>query len=719
MRILTAAVILAFMSTTSSGQSTTVTKADAPKCSASQQRDWILATKDMLGMVGQDSNQASLGSVPVNRIWRKNWWPLQDKKIPMCGRLHHFDWHAGDVVSGEDEQDWNNFLIPTGIFHQIFQDGFPADTSQVWKCGEEYCMEAEITPNSKFYENQWWSKKMKTAQLTGKELCAYGPFVEEEWHGKRPEIHPSELYWWDDGDSRWMLLQEDASQRFDERGHYANLKQAPSGWQPWAQAPRHAEFRIAFELDGSRMQANYFINERNSFNAEIVEPPDPKVHTLKFDETAVTVTEVGAVSEHIKVSFVDLCLTEPNKLQGYVAIAAAVGLEKASGAGGHEMLEITTTPVAGSAPTTEESSVVVRAETPSLTIVNGQASEIGNLLLQARPSGLPSGNVSRFGLSGLAGSAVGKNLSLPATGGREELRGIDAVKGTRLEIETQSGEKKTLEIPPLGLAMSIKQQPSPPSAIEAAPANTAALVKVAGGEYRSDVVLKSLQHKELRLAIAVHYAPLDNGEINAEDSSPFSERLNSVLAKNDPSQITKALGTMHPFKAEWKFEGLEFFPDGTSKPFPVVLNGPSTENQIGTRWHSQSLNPTLDVEFPSGNGRLFKVVAIGIYTDRSGATGRISNEIWNQEILSPLMAIDDLLNAVVSISGLTESAKNALLATKYNVVDPMEYLGNADARRADLLRLQAERVSQTGRVSIADFRDLVSKAKSLSAGISQ
>ena len=164
MRILVATVVLALVSPSSSAQNVVVSQSDTPKCSATQQRDWNLTTKDTLGIIGRDSKQTSLGSVPVNRILRKNWWPLQSTKIPICGKLHHFDWHSGDVLTSEDEQDWNNFLIPSAAFQQIFQEGLPSDKSQVWKCGEEYCMEAEITPNSKFYENQWWSKKTKISQ---------------------------------------------------------------------------------------------------------------------------------------------------------------------------------------------------------------------------------------------------------------------------------------------------------------------------------------------------------------------------------------------------------------------------------------------------------------------------------------------------------------------------------------------------------------------------
>jgi hypothetical protein len=719
MRVVAATVVLSLLSSTSFAQEVAVRQSDAPTCSATQQRDWDLTMRDTLGIIGNDLEQPSLGSLPANRIGRRNWWPLQGQKMPICGRLHHFDWHSGDPFTSADEEDWNNFLIPSDAFQQVFQDNFPADKSQVWKCGDEYCMEAEITPNSKFYENQWWSKKMKKAQLTGKELCAYGPFVEEEWHGKRPEIHPSELYWWKDDESHsyWMLLQEDASGRFDKPQDYANVGHAPPKWQPWAHTPRSAEFRLAFKLDGSHQNATYFINELSSFHAKTVVPSDLKAHSLKFGESTLSATEVGSANEHIKLSFVDLCLTDSNKLQGYLAIKTAVGLEKSPKSGGQELLEITSTQLPVTGPGIEESYAPLRAETPSLNNLNGQPHEVGTLSL---PLSVPSAEkITKIDADNSNETAAGRSVLLFGTGARENIQGVDAIKGAELEVETQSGEKKQLEIPPLGLALAIKQQVSVPTGTGVAGPDTAALVKAAGGNFQSNLALDTVQYKEVELVLGIHYAPVESGEVRAEDNSPFSERLNAVLVKNDPSEIKKALGTLYPFKAEWKFEGREYFPDGTSKEFPVVSNGPASESQIGTHWHSRTMNPTVAVEFPQGKGRLFRVEAIGTYVDPSGAKGEITNEIWNQEILSPRAAVDNLLNVVASVVGLTDVEKKALMGPKANVFGPLEYLADPDVRRSDLLRLKAQRASQNGRVSIEDFRDLVSKAKALAVNTSQ
>jgi hypothetical protein len=708
-------VILA-VSIQSATQEIVVSPTNTQKCSAAQQRDWDLTTKDTLGVIGHDLIRTSLGSVPVVRIFKKNWWPLQDVKMPICGTLHHFDWHSGDVFTSADEEDWNNFLVPSAAFQQVFQDALPADKSLVWKCDGEYCMEAEITPSSKFYENQWWSKKAKKAALAGKQICAYGPFVEEEWHGKRPEIHPSELYWWRDNDiqSYWLLLQEDASGRFDKEGSYANRKGAPATWKPWALAPRGAEFRLAFTLDESNKAEMYFVNERSSVYAKSLVPPDPIKHTLKFGGGSVEVTEAGGVNKHVKVTFADLCLVDENTLHGYVAITTAVGLEKAPESGGQELLEITSKPVPPAIPFSQSNASLI-AGTPNLIDLGGQPREIGDLSPNLSTHGKPllAEGVAKISLIGGGGELPSENAAKSKIAGHRIAQSVDAIKGAELEVQMQSGEKKQIEIPPLGLALSIKEKAALGPATTGTSTPDSALARAIVGEVHHNLDLRTVQHKEVQLILGIQYAPRESGEVRAEDSSPFSERLNKLLVAKDPIQIKKTLGSQHPFKAAWKFEAWELFADGSSREFLVVPNAVATDGQIGTRWHSHTMNPSLVVEFPTGRGRLFKVVATGTYTDPSGASGNITNEIWNQEILSSLAEVDRLLDSVAAASGLTEEQRKALVGPRKATTNALDYLADPVVRRSNLLRLQAQRASQTGHVSIEEFRDLVSKVKSL------
>jgi hypothetical protein len=475
---------------------------------------------------------------------------------------------------------------------------------------------------------------------------------------------------------------------------------------------------LAFELDASRGGATYFINERNSLNALSLVPPDQAKHLLKFGENSLEVIGVGAANQHMKVSFVDLCLTDSKKLAGYVAIATAVGLEKSPRSGGQELIEITSTQTPIIAPAIQESYVTLFAQTPSLIGSTGKEREIGDLSLRANRTGkaLAEG-IAKISVIGADENSSAENSQFSKTPERKMVQRVDAIKGATLEIEMESGEKKQIEIPPLGLALSIKQEVPAAPGTKGASSDREVLIRAVGGEFRPDVALETLQHHQIQLVLGIHYAPVEEGEIKAEDSSPFSAKLNALLLKNDPEQIRKALGSTYPFKAEWKFEAWEFFPDGTSKEFPVALNAPATEERIGTSWRARTMNPAVVVEFPPGKGRLFKTLAIGRYIDPSGATGKITEEIWNQEILVRPADWNGLLNTVAVLGGLTDSQRQALIRPEDVKPDPLEYLANPGMRRADFLKLQAERASQTGHVSIQDFRELLSKAKLLATNM--
>src|SRR5437660_3134907 len=69
-----------------------------------------------------------------------------------------------------------------------------------------HCLEMEITPGKEAYQNYFFDKADLNASgaksaLEGQTLCFYGPWVNDEVHGTHPEIHPSELLWWQEKDN--------------------------------------------------------------------------------------------------------------------------------------------------------------------------------------------------------------------------------------------------------------------------------------------------------------------------------------------------------------------------------------------------------------------------------------------------------------------------------------------------------------------------------------
>jgi hypothetical protein len=101
--------------------------------------------------------------------------------------------------------------------------------------------------------------------LYDRTACVFGPFVADTAHAALAEIHPAQLYWWNerldaepvasetrppfapDGPFALFLIQ-DASNRYTQNHHFV-LKDAPpegSDWRPWAYGPLEGVYDVAF-----------------------------------------------------------------------------------------------------------------------------------------------------------------------------------------------------------------------------------------------------------------------------------------------------------------------------------------------------------------------------------------------------------------------------------------------------------------------------------------
>lgn len=98
--------------------------------------------------------------------------------------------------------------------------------------------------------------------LYNEQVCVYGPFVADTAHAALAEIHPAQLYWWNerpgpangkrspfDADGPFALfLIQDGSNRYTQPHHFV-LENAPpenSDWRPWAYGPLEAVYDVAF-----------------------------------------------------------------------------------------------------------------------------------------------------------------------------------------------------------------------------------------------------------------------------------------------------------------------------------------------------------------------------------------------------------------------------------------------------------------------------------------
>jgi hypothetical protein len=258
------------------------------------------------------------------------------------------------------EFDFNHFIIPNSAHAFILEDvKLIADPDDVYDCaGTDNCVEVEITPPEDFFSNPWFYPREAASgpysSLIGSNLCVYGPWVWEEAHGNRPEIHPSELYWWSrlvggvpGGPRRYylMLLQDD-SNRFDRKENFDVSDPPPGWWRPWSAFPRTGEFKIAFELNPIASSLSFGIREVEPWKKNVVTARDPpafedaddgKEHAIEYHGRIVlTAKEMQPRDDDIGVRFVDVCRNATDtRLQGYISITSKVGTSDRGGEGYH------------------------------------------------------------------------------------------------------------------------------------------------------------------------------------------------------------------------------------------------------------------------------------------------------------------------------------------------------------------------------------------------
>lgn len=213
---------------------------------------WFAVDDTQLGVNAVDTANRKIGPNIAKRSFvGLNWYPLDRFQHVLIGEVDHYGFFDGTGA----EADWNIFIKPTSAFSFVLDDALPnADLSQVHRCRRTsgFCLEAEVTPDEHLYDNPFFPKT-GLSPLVGHDIGVYGPWVAEEAHGWRPEIHPSQALWWRDpapGSSRQNVLNEyhlmvvqDDSNRFDRTDNFSG-----DIVRPWSKPPIDMLFRIAVRV---------------------------------------------------------------------------------------------------------------------------------------------------------------------------------------------------------------------------------------------------------------------------------------------------------------------------------------------------------------------------------------------------------------------------------------------------------------------------------------
>jgi hypothetical protein len=328
--------------------------------------EWNDATTNSFGVAGEDP----FGNTIYNYAARNpqfaqgapfTWYPIQGDKRTLCGTLDDFYfWNKRDSL---DEADWNLNIIPLAPrYNYLIEDakGQPGVNLEDWKrcrgSQEPDCLQAEITPDESLYDFNWFNANTGRSPLKGKCLCVYGPWVTDNEHGARPEIHPSELLWWKESpistcgawsstlNGTYLMLQQDDSNRFDRYYSYDNYSYPPQGpfnfcWRPWSAYPRTGKFKLAFRVNTlatSPQNLSFSIDKNRNVNMNPHDATDGGEHTLVYKgRPLLTVRETGE-DGYVQVGFENLFRrteAEGEVLYGFVTLTSSVGINDRGGEG--------------------------------------------------------------------------------------------------------------------------------------------------------------------------------------------------------------------------------------------------------------------------------------------------------------------------------------------------------------------------------------------------
>ncbi|WP_430408466.1 FG-GAP repeat domain-containing protein [Kordia sp.] len=321
---------------------------DCADCTTTQNDRLITVMGEMLGIDGGDPIgdfiSTAVALKPV--VWGRNWYPIRGTREILCGTLESYGVTEGvfDNIRGAREFDWNININPNPIFERLIDEVRPyrERSDNEWKtCNGEPCMEAEVTPPTALNDFHYFmTEEDRTFLIEGEQqICVYGPWVREEVHGNRPEIHPSELLWWENANgSKVMVIVKDASNRFGESN---NFKDKPEIFIPWASGPMVKQFKIAFSVEvgaeteqytldiGRKHLANTFKNE--SISKDVL--AGRRYGLEKNGQIPILVIESVKADRYLGVTFDSVCYNaETNRLQGYILVKAQIGNRDALGA---------------------------------------------------------------------------------------------------------------------------------------------------------------------------------------------------------------------------------------------------------------------------------------------------------------------------------------------------------------------------------------------------
>jgi hypothetical protein len=699
-----------------------VTTETCHRCRDIDDGNWNFVTTNQLSIRGNDPVGPYAGSWPAEKFgFINDWYPQSVRKTTLCGTLDEFHfynpWYSGD------EADWNNMFLPDPPYQyqvdEVAARHTPNSSDWPHASNGRYYVEAEVTPDESYYDNPWFPSTGVlpiASPLEGHKLCTYGPWVAEKVHSYKPEIHPSEQYWWRSEASGYLLAVQDDSNRFDRRSNYDFDGDAtPSWWRAWSAVPRTATFDIAFSLSTLLGAATITITEdavRENVLNDPVDADDGTIHAFEYNgRVLLRVVEGGFSDSHLKVEFVQYCRDSNDlEIRGYVRLTTKFGSDDRGGEGYH-LLRFTEEPQPGRigphaavispaelAPVAVEPSADPKSIHP--ISVSGKPMIVATLKVNT----VPTRRSSPQDLLVVARTVVGaekipqQKLGKPV---RQTPVTIPITRPATLRLKLASGRLISFALPQVRPTPSIDAT----RALNTTPAPNMwpALALAAAGAVASTPA-PIVRATRMTIKGTASYAPLVKGRLGREEESAYAAALTAALAK--PTATSRVFGSKAPVRLKWSFAARDLTRNAA---VPVVVNAFPKAGTIAVRTTRTGGKLAAAVTFPSK--RAYALTARISMKDRFNLTGTAETTISNVVLASTnkQQFVRALLQTAAALVGTSDADLVRLAELEPSNAD--ETIRDDRLERAQAVVAAARDVVRDRIVTLPELRVLVRAAR--------
>lgn len=739
--------------------------------SKQEHREWQFVKKYQMGVAGKDLFGHKIYCPPGERFFLHldNWFPLSGRKETLCGRLDHFNYYIPPWIAFSHELDWNNYMIPDNAHSWLIDQPKNVylkagiDLSEWHTCGDNDCMEAEITPTGSFVnppENFWFPKYLDDSPLEGMNICTYGAWVGDGSHNYRPEIHPSEMIWWKGeadgtgiaesdyervklllsetgGDVYYLMVVMDDSDRLGSENNFDfDCGRPPAGWQPWASVPHDFGFRLAFSapitggLTIEPQQIVVQVLRQHNLTQGYGDMDDGDTHDLIIDgKKILEVRESGAGKEDIGVGFDFRKDTNGNNIEGYVTLSGRVNGDS------YVVLRVLNIPGNAYFEWTGEIDDMRPIPIPPVIYPAFLDDEclrydysVAGLQLNCfklKPENLEDASIQKiwFQDKDLRSKRKSLGFSIVDQETHPWIRvdgPVPVMDNLEFYIELDTGETISLDIPGIALDAQITDQ----RAVRTMPLEHSAWQQIVNAasqdrivEMPSSVALEEVELWQFEITPA--YTSLKNGTSMKEDESLIGEKLTEALQQNNPRKLSQLFGTTEPVDISWDFTAQEAV---TGEPVPVRIvnvlpDTPSTSEVLVAVTDGHISKNTVNVMFPqTEDHRVFKLVADATLQDTLGKDARLEHTIYSHLVTAPSSPelADAIMTSIASVAGISESdlaRKANLMSTDYDNSYVGIWVNDPEAAAAQAARVMAFQGSADRQFTIDELSRLFASAE--------